>query len=100
MAGITTDTADNVGGKVALFGTVVFAVSDLSTYTREFKFTRSGKDPRRLTVLTSLVLIVTQCTVEGGEFSELVALELVLTFGNRSSLFATLVCVQRKGKRP
>lgn len=34
MASIATDTTDNVGGKVALFGTVVFAVTDLSTYTR------------------------------------------------------------------
>jgi hypothetical protein len=38
MASIATYTADNVGGKVALFGTVVFAVTDLSTYTSKFKF--------------------------------------------------------------
>jgi hypothetical protein len=53
-------------------------------------------DLRRLTVLTSLIFIITECTVEGGEFSELVAFELVLTFGNRSSLFATLVSNDRK----
>ena len=34
MASIATDTADNVGGKVALFGAVVFAVTNLSTYIR------------------------------------------------------------------
>jgi hypothetical protein len=34
MASIAANTADNVGGKVALFGTVVLAMTDLSTYTR------------------------------------------------------------------
>ena len=56
----------------------------------------SGKDPGELTVLASLVFIVTECTVEGGEFSELVTLELILTFGNRSSLFALSVSISRK----
>lgn len=32
MASIATNTADNVGGKVALFGAIVFAMTDLSTY--------------------------------------------------------------------
>jgi hypothetical protein len=73
MASIATNTADNVGGKVALFGAIVFAMTDLST------------------VLTSLVFIVTQCTVESGEFSKLVAFELVLTFGNRGSCFNNIV---------
>lgn len=38
------------------------------------------------TVLTSLVFVVTQGAVKGGKFSKLVAFELVLTFGNGSSL--------------
>lgn len=39
-----------------------------------------------LTVLTSLVLIVTEGTVESSQLTQLVALELVLAFGDRSSL--------------
>ena len=34
------------------------------------------------TVLASLVLIVSKSTVESGKFSQLVSLELVLTFGD------------------
>jgi len=36
-------------------------------------------------VLAGLVLVVTEGTVERGELAQLVALELILTFGNRSS---------------
>lgn len=39
-----------------------------------------------LTVLASLILIITESTVEGGELSKLVALKLILAFGDRSSL--------------
>jgi uncharacterized membrane protein YuzA (DUF378 family) len=66
VACVTTDTADDVCGKVALFGAVVLAVSDLAT------------------VLACLVLVVTESTVESGELTELVALELVLAFGDGS----------------
>jgi hypothetical protein len=68
VACVTTDTADDVCGKVALFGAVVLAVSDLAT------------------VLACLVLVVTESTVESGELTELVALELVLAFGDGSGL--------------
>lgn len=37
-----------------------------------------------LTVLTSLVLVVAQCTVESCQFTELVSLELVLALGDGS----------------
>jgi hypothetical protein len=39
-----------------------------------------------LTVLASLVLVVTESTVKGGELTKLVALELVLTLRNGGSL--------------
>lgn len=68
MTGVTADTADDVGGEVALLWAVVLSVADLST------------------VLAGLVLVVTKGTVESGELTELVALELVLTFWDRSSL--------------
>jgi len=38
------------------------------------------------TVLAGLILVITKCTVEGGKLTKLVALEFVLTFGNRCSL--------------
>ena len=68
VTSVTADTTDDVGCEVALFGTIVLAVADLTA------------------VLASLVLIVSEGTVEGGKLTELVALEFVLTFGNRSSL--------------
>lgn len=68
MAGIATDATDDVGGEVALLWAVVLAVTDLAT------------------VLTSLVFVVAQRTVERSKFAKLVALELVLTFGDGSSL--------------
>ena len=39
-----------------------------------------------LTVLASLVLIVTESTVQSSQLTKLVTLELVLAFGNRSGL--------------
>lgn len=68
MAGVTTDATDDTGGVVLLLRAVVLAVTDLAT------------------VLASLVLVVSEGTVEGGEFSELVALEFVLAFRNGRSL--------------
>jgi hypothetical protein len=40
----------------------------------------------KLTVLTSLILIITEGTVESSQLSQLVSLEFVLAFGNRGSL--------------
>lgn len=68
MASVTTDTADDVGSVVLALGAVVFAVTNLTT------------------VLASLVLVVTKSTVEGSELTKLVALQLVLAFGDGSSL--------------
>jgi hypothetical protein len=56
MAGIATDATDDVGGKVTLLGTVVLAMSDLAT------------------VLASLILIITEGTVESSQLSQLVSL--------------------------
>ena len=68
MARIATDAADDVGRVVAGLWTVVLAVTNLTT------------------VLTSLILIVAEGTVECGEFAELIALELVLAFGDGGGL--------------
>lgn len=68
MASVSASAADDVGSEVLFLGAVVLAVADLAT------------------VLTSLVFIVAQSTVQGGKFSKLVTLELVLSLGNRCSL--------------
>ena len=68
MTRVTTDATDDAGSVVLLLRAVVLAMTDLAT------------------VLASLVLVVSEGTVEGGEFSELVTLEFVLTFGNRRGL--------------
>jgi hypothetical protein len=51
MSSIAARATDDVGGEVALLRTVVFAVTNLTT------------------VLTSLVLVVSQGTVESGELT-------------------------------
>ena len=68
MSCIAANTADDVGSEVLLLRTVIFTMTDLST------------------VLTSLVLIITQCSVEGGKFTELVPLQFVLAFRDGGSL--------------
>lgn len=68
MSSVAAHPADDIGGEVALLGTVVFAVADLAA------------------VLTRLVLIVSKGTVEGGKFTELVTLEFVLTFWDGGGL--------------
>ncbi len=45
-------------------------------------------------ILAGLVLIVTKGTVEGGEFTELVALEFILSFRNGSSLDLLVLMIQ------
>jgi len=65
---IATNATDNVGSEVSLFRAVKFSVADLTA------------------VLTSLILIVTEGTVESGEFTKLVTLEFVLSFWNGCSL--------------
>lgn len=78
MAGIATHSADDASSKVLLLRAVVLAVSYLST------------------VLASLVLIVTQSSVQSGELTELVTLQFVLALGNGSSLWV-LVFAQQHG---
>lgn len=73
MASIATDTTDDVRSEVTLFGTVILAVSDLTT------------------VLASLVLIVTKGTVKSSQLTKLVTLELVLAFGNGCGCFNDIV---------
>lgn len=68
VSSITTGAANNTGSVVLFLGAVILAVADLTA------------------VLASLVLVVTEGTVQGSKLTELVTLELVLTFGNRSSL--------------
>jgi hypothetical protein len=64
VSSVATNATDNVGSEVTLLGAVVLAMSNLST------------------VLASLVLIVAKSTVESSQLTKLVALELVLAFGN------------------
>lgn len=68
MTSIAADTTDNVGCEVLFLWAVILPVADHAA------------------VLASLVLIVTKCTVERRKFSELVALQFVLAFGNGRSL--------------
>lgn len=68
VASIATDSADNVGGVVLLLRTLPFPVANLPT------------------VLTGLVFIVTQSTVQCSKLSKLVALQLVLAFRNGGRL--------------
>jgi hypothetical protein len=68
MTSVATDTANNVGSEVLGVRAVVLAVTNFAA------------------VLASLVLVVTKGTVERGEFTQLVPLELVLAFGDGGSL--------------
>lgn len=64
VACVTADTADDAGSVVLLLRAVVLAVSNLAT------------------VLASLVFIIAERSVQGSKLTELVALQLVLAFGN------------------
>lgn len=68
MPSIAANTTDDVGRKVLLLRTVIFAMTDLAA------------------VLACLVLVVTQSTVQGGKLTKLIALQFILTLGNRRSL--------------
>jgi hypothetical protein len=68
MSSLTTDTTDDIVRVVHLLWAIVLAMTNLAA------------------VLASLVLVVSKSTVESGELTELVALEFVLAFGDRSSL--------------
>lgn len=72
MAGIATHSADDAGSEVLLLRAIVLAVPYLTT------------------VLTSLVLIVTQSSVQSSKLTELVTLQFVLALGNGSSLWMSV----------
>ncbi|KAL5334044.1 hypothetical protein BJX70DRAFT_391746 [Aspergillus crustosus] len=72
MTGVATNATDDVGSEI----TLLRAVRSMNVRYKAVH-----------TVLASLVLIVTKCTVERGQFSKLVPLELVLAFRDRGSLF-------------
>jgi hypothetical protein len=79
VTGLTTDAADDAGREVLLLGAVVLAMTDFTA------------------VLAGLVLVVTKGTVEGGELTELVALEFVLTFGDGGGLQSLVLSISRMG---
>lgn len=68
VTSITTNATNDVGSEVLFLWTIVFAMADLTA------------------VLASLVLVITKSTVQRSELSKLVALEFVLSFGDRGSL--------------
>jgi hypothetical protein len=69
VTSVATDTANDVSCVVLSLRAIPFAVPNLAT------------------VLASLVLIVTKSSVQGSKLSKLVALEFVLAFRDRGSLF-------------
>lgn len=73
MTGIVADATNYASSVVLSIGTVIFAMANLAT------------------VLAGLVFVITQSTVERGEFSKLVTLELILAFGNRCGSFDDVV---------
>jgi len=70
VSGAPADTADDVSSKVALLGTLILPVTDVAT------------------ILTDLVLIVSEGTIEGGKFAELIAFVIVLALGCGSGLIS------------
>lgn len=73
VTSVAADSADDIGGKIALLWAVELAMTDLTA------------------ILTSLVLIITESTIESGELTKLIALQLVLTFGNGCGCFNHIV---------
>lgn len=71
MTGVATDATDDVRGEVLGVRAIVLAVADFTA------------------VLAGLVFVVTEGTVQGGQLTELVTLELVLTLRNGGGL----ICV-------
>ena len=64
----SANTTDDVCGEVTLLWAIILAMSNTTT------------------VLTNLVFVVTESTVESGKFAKLVALVVILTLGSGSSL--------------
>ena len=70
MSGAPADTADDVSSEVALLRTLILPVTDVAA------------------ILTDLVLVVSEGSVEGSKFAELIAFVIVLAFGCGSGLIS------------
>jgi hypothetical protein len=68
MPSATADTTDNVCGKVALFRAIIFTMANATA------------------ILADLIFVVAKGSVEGGQFTELIPLMIVLSFGRRRCL--------------
>lgn len=68
VACITAGAANDTRGVVLLLGTIVLAVANLTT------------------ILASLVFVVAKGTVQSSKLTQLVALQFILTFGDRCGL--------------
>jgi len=83
VTGAPADTADDVSSEVALLRTLILPVTDVAT------------------ILTDLILVVSEGSVEGSKFAELIAFVIVLTFGCGSGLISKseqrVEMVRRKG---
>jgi len=82
VSGTPADTADDVSSKVALLRTLILPVTDVAA------------------ILTDLVLIVSESSIESGKFAELIAFVIVLAFGCGSGLISKdeqRVEIRRKG---
>jgi hypothetical protein len=73
MSSISTDSADNVRSEVTLLGTIVLSVTNLTT------------------VLAGLILVVAKSTVKSSKLTQLIALELILSFWDGCSGFNNIV---------
>lgn len=80
VAGIATHSTDDAGSEVLLLRAVVLAVTYLST------------------ILASLILIVTQSSVQSSELTKLVTLQFVLALGNGSSLWMSVFARQHRAR--
>lgn len=73
MSGVATDSANDAGSEVLPLGTVILPMSNFTT------------------ILAGLVLVVSKSAVKSSKLSELVSLEVVLTFRNGSGRLDDIV---------
>lgn len=81
VTSIAAHTTNDVGRVVLLLRAIILAMADLAA------------------VLAGLVLVIAQGSVEGSQFTELIALQFVLALGNRGSLRAISICGQDLSKK-
>jgi len=70
VSGAPADTADDISSEVALLGALILPVTDVAA------------------ILTDLILIVSEGSIKGSEFAELIAFVIVLAFGCGSGLIS------------